>query len=190
MVRLENVLKIFLQDVLKMSWRHLDDVFKTSWRRLENALKRSWRRFEDVLKTSWKRLEDVLKTYSQDEYIGLDQDVLKTSSEDVRLRRTYSSWRRLEDVFWRRRWKTSSRRLHQDECLLGLRGYNIQFTSKEFPRIWSHHTASWKDIGIQYVFIFPWFLPTPFLWETFQRLLLKTPFQLAKRKCICLSRIC
>ena len=40
------------------------------------------------------------------------------SSEDVRLRRTYSSWSSLQDVFWRRREKTSSRRL-QDECLLG-----------------------------------------------------------------------
>ena len=88
---------IRLEDVLKMSWRRF---CKTSWRRLEDVLKTSWRRLEDVLKTSWKRLEDVLKTYSQDEYIGLDQDVLKTSSEDVRLRRTYSSWsRRLEDVF-------------------------------------------------------------------------------------------
>ena len=52
-------------------------------------------------------LEDVLKTYYQDEYVRLDQDVLKMS------------WRRLlktktKDVF-----KTSSRRLHQDECLLG-----------------------------------------------------------------------
>ena len=40
------------------------------------------------MKTSWKLLEDVLKTYGQDEYIHLDQDALKTSSEDVRLRRT------------------------------------------------------------------------------------------------------
>ena len=98
MIRLQNILKASLQDVLKMSWRRF---CKTSWRRLENVLKTSW---QDVLKTSWKRLEDVLKTYGQDEYIGLDQDVLKTSSEDVRLRRTYSSWsRHLEDVF-----KTSS----------------------------------------------------------------------------------
>ena len=133
MIRLENVLKITLQDVLKMSRRCLEDLLKTSWRRfcktswrlLQNVLKTSW---QDVLKTSWKRLEDVLtrrledvlKTYGQDKYIGLDQDVLKTSSEDVRLRRTYSSWsRRLlktktKDVF-----KTSSRRLRQDECLLG-----------------------------------------------------------------------
>ena len=80
MIRLENVLKISLQDVLKTSWRCLEDVFqdvlKTFWRRLEDVLKTF---LQDVLKTSWKRLEDVLKTYSQDEYIGLDQDVLKTS---------------------------------------------------------------------------------------------------------------
>ena len=62
-------------------------------------------RLEDVLKTSWRCLEDVLKTYSQDEYIGLHQDVfwrdkakvnifvlIKTSSEDE-----YE--RRLQDVF-------------------------------------------------------------------------------------------
>ena len=101
MIRLENILNISLQEVLKTSWRRLEDVFKTSWRRLEDVLKTF---LQDVLKTSWKRLEDVLKT----------------SSEDVRLRRTYSSWsRRLEDVL-----KTSSedkdeRRLNQDECLVG-----------------------------------------------------------------------
>ena len=93
---------------------------KTSGRSLQDVLKMSWRHLEDVFKTSWRSLENVLKTYGQDEYIGVDQDVLKTSSEDLRLRGTYSSWsRRLEDVFWRRRQKTSSRRLHQDECFLG-----------------------------------------------------------------------
>ena len=118
---------IRLQNVLKMSSRR---ICETSWRRFEDVLKMSWRRLEDVLKTSWKRLEDVLKTYGQDEYIGLDQDVLKTSSEDVWLIKIYSSSsrcledalktffevddeKRLHDVF-----KTSSRRLHQDECLL------------------------------------------------------------------------
>ena len=108
MVCLENVLKISLQDVLKMSWRRLEDTlkrswrcFEASWRRLKNVFKMPW---QDILKTSWKRLEDVLKTYGHDEYIGVDEDVLKTSSEDARLRRTYSSWsRRLEDDF-----KTSS----------------------------------------------------------------------------------
>ena len=104
--RLEDVLKTFLQDVLKTSWQ---DVLKMSWRRLENVLKTSWRRFcktswRHLGKTSWRRLENVLKTYSQDEYIGLDQNVLKTSSEDVWL-----------IIFI----KMSSRRFHQDEFLLG-----------------------------------------------------------------------
>ena len=152
MVLLENVLKISLQDVLKMSWRHLEDFFKTSWRRLEEVLKTFWRRLEDVfktswrcledvLKTSWRRLEDVLKTYGQDKYIGLEECYLgKFLCREKRVEyfsRTcwveqinlmvlldgtflmVHSWRRLEDLFWRRRRKTSSRRLHQDECLLG-----------------------------------------------------------------------
>ena len=106
--RLENVLKtswkcledVFarrLEEVLKKFWRRLG---KTSWRRLEDVLKTF---LQDVLKTFWRhfvrRLEDVLKTYDQDEYIDLDQDVLKTKTKDV--------------------FMTSSRRLHQDECLLG-----------------------------------------------------------------------
>ena len=74
---------MFLQDALKMFWRRLEDVFKKSFAR---------------------RLEDILKTYGQDKYIGLDQGVLKTSSEDVCLRPIYPSWsRRPEDVL-----KTSS----------------------------------------------------------------------------------
>ena len=117
--RLEDIFAGSLEDVLKTSWRRLQNVLKTSWRRLEGVLKTFWRRLEDVfktswryleyvLKTSWRRLEYVLKTYGQDKHTGLDQDVLKTSSEDVRLRRTYSSWsarledeneRRLQDVF-------------------------------------------------------------------------------------------
>ena len=111
---LQDVFARRLEDVLKTSLRRLG---KMSWRRLEEVLKTSWRRFS---KKSWRHLENVLKTYGQDEYIGLDQDVFKTSSEDVWLIRIYSSSsRHLEDVFWRRRRKTSSRRLHQDECLLG-----------------------------------------------------------------------
>ena len=77
---------IRLQNVLKMSSRRICETF--------------WRRFEDVLKTSWKRVSKAsLKAYGQDDYIGLDQDVLKTSSENVWLIRIYSSsLRRLEDV--------------------------------------------------------------------------------------------
>ena len=83
---------------MKTSWQ---DVLKTSWKRLEDVLAR---RYEDVLKTSWRRLEEIWR------------------------RRVYWSWpRRFEDVFWRRKtkanifvlMKTSWRRLHQDECLLG-----------------------------------------------------------------------
>ena len=129
--RLEDIFARRREGVFQTSWRCLEDIFKTSWRRFEDVFKKSWRRLkdvlkmivqdvlktswkrledvlarclEDVLKMSWKRLEDILKTYGQDEYIGLDQD-----------------------VFWRRKAKanifvlikTSSRRRHQDECLLG-----------------------------------------------------------------------
>ena len=115
--RFEDVWKTYQQDVLKMSWRSLEDILKTSWKRLQDTLKTF---LQKVLKTSWKRLEDVLKRFGQDEYIGLEQDVLKTCSEDVWLIRIYSSSsRRLEDVFWRWRRKKSSRYLRQDECLLG-----------------------------------------------------------------------
>ena len=51
MIRLENVLKMSLQDVLKTSSKRLEDVLKMSWRRF-------LRRLEDVLKTF---LQDVLK---------------------------------------------------------------------------------------------------------------------------------
>ena len=117
MIRLEKVLKTSLHNVLKMSWRRLQNVLKTF---LQDVLKTSWKCLSN---TSWRCLEDVLKTYDQDEYIGLGQDVLKTPSEDVCVRWIYSSWsRRLlktktKDVF-----KTSSRRLHQGECLLGFFG--------------------------------------------------------------------
>ena len=115
------------QYVPKTCWVRLEDVLKT-WQqqfnlviRLENVLKLSWRHLskgswclQDVLKTSWQNVlkEDAFKMYHQDEYIRLDQGVLKISSEEVWLKSIYSSLsRRLEDVFWRWRRKTSSRRL-------------------------------------------------------------------------------
>ena len=81
--------------------------------RLENVLKKF---LQDVRKTSWRHLENVLKTYDQDNFVGLDQMSWR------RLLKTYElgNYIRLDqDVSWRRRQKTSSRRLHQDECLLG-----------------------------------------------------------------------
>ena len=142
MLCLENVLKISLREVLKMSWRHLEDILKTSskgledvlktpWRGLEDVLKTSRRRLQNVLTTSWRRLEDIWPRQIYWSWPRRLEDILKTSSEDVRLRWTYSSWsRRLEDVF-----KTSSRRLHQDECLLGC---NIKWQKSHAISLISH----------------------------------------------------
>ena len=128
MIRLENVLKASLQDVLKMS----SNVLKTSWRRLEDVLKThwrgpgkiSWRCLKNILKISWtclgdafaRRLENVSKTSSR-RIVKTNILVLsKTSPEDVWLRRICSFWpicledisktssededeRRLQDVF-------------------------------------------------------------------------------------------
>ena len=108
MTRLENVLKLSLQDVLKKFSRRLEDilarrlegVLKRFWRRLQKVLKTSCRCLEDVLKTSWKRLEDAWPRRIYWSWPTRLEDVLKMSSEEVRPRWTYSSWsRRLEDVF-------------------------------------------------------------------------------------------
>ena len=67
---------VFSVTILRLP-RRLEDVFKTSrkasWRRLECM---SWRRLEDAFA---RRPKDVLKMSSR-QYIGLEQDVLKTSS--------------------------------------------------------------------------------------------------------------
>ena len=81
-----HVLKISLQDVLKMSWRQF---CKTSWRRLEDVWPRriywSWsRRIKDVF---WRRMSKA------------NMFVL-----------IITSWRRFENVLWRRRRKMSSSR--------------------------------------------------------------------------------
>ena len=100
MICTENVLKVSLQDVLKMPWRRF---CKTSRRRFEDVWKMSWRRLEYVFKTPWRRLA---KTSSR-----RFEDIFKTSwrrLEDVWPRRIYWPWaRRLEDVFWRRRTKVN-----------------------------------------------------------------------------------
>ena len=152
MIRLENILKVSLQDVLKMSWRRLEDVLKTflqdvlktSW---QDVLKMSWRRLENVLKTSWRCLEDVfarrLENVLKTSWRRLGKTSWRRIAKTNILVLTKTSSRRLEDVSWRckaeanifvliktswRRlpkaktkdvFKTSSRRLHQDECLLG-----------------------------------------------------------------------
>ena len=85
---LENVFAIRLEDVFKASWQ---DVLKMSRRRLECVFETSWRCLEYVFA---RRVEDVLARRLEDEYIGLDQDVLKMSSEDVWVRRIHPSWSR------------------------------------------------------------------------------------------------
>ena len=106
MIRLENVFKTSLQDVLKMSWKRFKDALA---RRLKNVLKISWSRMTKVLtKTSWRRLEDIFWRYMTKMNIFV---LIKISSSS-------SSWRcllktKIKDVF-----KTSSRRLHQDEYFL------------------------------------------------------------------------
>ena len=105
MIRLEQVWKSSLQYVLKTSSKRLEDVLKTF---LRDVLKTFWRRLEDALKTSWRRLE----TYGLDGCIGLDEDVLWRCI-------TKANIFVLIKMSWRLRRKTFSRRLHQDECLLG-----------------------------------------------------------------------
>ena len=93
------VLKTSWRHLCKTSWRCLEDIFASRFedvlaRPLKYVLMTSWRRLEDVLKLSWRFFARRLKTYDQDEYLGLDQDVLKMSSEDVWLRRINPSWSR------------------------------------------------------------------------------------------------
>ena len=113
-----------------MSWKYLEGrrFCKTSWRHLENYLKTSWRCFKNVLRTfedvwlgriywSWRRrLENVFWT-------------CMTNANMFALIKT--SWGYLEEVFWRQRpktfFKTSSRRFHQEEILVGL--FSVLMTS-------------------------------------------------------------
>ena len=127
MIRLKKFLKMSWRNLCKTFRRRFEDVLKTSWKRFCTA---SWRHpLEDVFKASWKVLNKSWSYMTKTNIL-----VLKTSSEDVWLRRMYSSWIRLEDVWprrisrsWSRLLKTktkdvfkmSSRRPHQYECLLG-----------------------------------------------------------------------
>ena len=100
-------------------------------RSLQDILKTSSKRLEGVLKTSWRRLEDVLKT--------LLQDVLKTS------------WRRMTKTIILVLIKTSSRRLHQGECLLGIFSPETWFLCLLWHLYlfsWGSNFLLWKYISI------------------------------------------
>ena len=99
------------------------DVFKMSWRRLQRNTFRLPRPLEDVFKTHLqyvflKRLQDVFKTCLR--------DVLQLCLQDVFASRlAIMSSRRLgrqKNVTL----KTSSVRLHRDECLLGTETYRCE----------------------------------------------------------------
>ena len=91
--RLEDVLAIRLEEVLKMSWRCLQNVLKTSWRRLENILKTSWRHMIKriilvLTKTFWRSLEDLYwrRITKANIYVLIKtpwKRPLKTKTEDV-----------------------------------------------------------------------------------------------------------
>ena len=107
-----------LQNVLKTSWSYLEDVLNTCRKRLKDILKTSWRRF---YKTSWRRLEDIWSRLIYWSWSRRPKYVSKMSSGEVWLRQIYSSWSRrcllktkTKDVF-----KTSTRCIPQNECLLG-----------------------------------------------------------------------
>ena len=123
--RLPSTSKKCVECVLKAPWKRLENVLKTS---LQSVLKAFWRRLQNVLaRCLWICIEEVLKTFLQDALKTSGRRMtkanifvlIKTSSKDVWPSRIYLSLsRRLEDVFWRGRRKTSSRRLHQDKRLL------------------------------------------------------------------------
>ena len=77
------------------SWKRLEDIFAT---RLDDVLKTL---LQGALKTSWKPLEDGFKTYGHYENIGLDQEVLKTSSRRILKTYNYGEYIRLvQDVMF------------------------------------------------------------------------------------------
>ena len=110
--RLQDIFSRRVEDVFKTSWRRLS---KTAWRCLEDLFPRRlgktfWRRFG---KTSWQRLEDVLKMYDQDEYIGLGQDLFKTSWRSLLKMYESGEYVRLDQdvlkTFWRRLLNTKTK---------------------------------------------------------------------------------
>ena len=103
--------------------------------------------FQDVFKTCWRRVEDVFKAYLQYVFVKRLQNVFKTSYKTscnyvlkTSSRRLHDALedkkmlhsRRLEDVL-----KTSSVRLHQEECLLGvsLKGKKEELAFANPPRL-------------------------------------------------------
>ena len=105
---LQDVLKTSLQDVLKTFSKCLEDVLKTFWSRLG---KTSSRRMTKTKYWSWPRRRRRLWRRVTKANIFV---LIKTSWKHLLKTKTREETS-LQDVF-----KTFSRRLHQDECLLGI----------------------------------------------------------------------
>ena len=114
-----------------------------------------WRRF---CKTSWRCLEDVLETFSKHLERPLE-NVFKTSLRPL----AKMSSRHLQDVLktsWRRIlktktkdiFKTSSRRLHQDECLVE---YFFVLSAVNFADILSTYKSPRLNLSIKFLIGLP-----------------------------------
>ena len=130
-IRLENVLKTLLQDVLKISCRRLKNVLKTPWR---HFCKTSWRCLEDVFKTSSRRIYWSCSSRLED----LFWRRMRTVDIFVLIK---TSWRRLVHVFWRRRWKTCSRRV-QDVFIKTNVCWNIRYLIASLDNYFVEHTSA------------------------------------------------
>ena len=129
MIRLENVLKKSLQDVLMLSWRRLQNAFKTSLRCTEYVFARV---FEDVLKTSRTNIQVLIKTFRR-----------RMSKVNIFVL-VKTSWRHLEDVSWRRRRKTSWRCLQ--DVFIKKNVNLVNWSSKEKRRHFLYHLFCPKGI--------------------------------------------
>ena len=122
---------------------------KTSSRSLQDVFSVTLFVFQDLFKTSSRRLQDVFKTYLQYVFLKRLQGVFKTSSRRVcKTSCNYifkTSSRRLgrqTNVTL----KTSWRRLHQDECLLGeCKSFNCRKKNVLIIAIWwMNRSSHWR----------------------------------------------
>ena len=111
---------MFWKHLCKTSWRCFEHILDLSCRFLEDSFAR---RPKDVLKTSWRHLEDVwarriYSFWSRRFELPLD-DVFWSCMPKLKIIVSVKTfWRCLEGVFWKARWKTSSRVFKTNACWL------------------------------------------------------------------------
>ena len=118
MIRLQNILKASLQDVLKMSWRHLG---KTSsedeWLR---RIYSSWsRRLEDVFKTSSededeRRLQDVFIIKTNVCWVwSYEWNLIVWTNWIIFYDTHFASWNNSTLFFWNKNFKVVNEKFHR-----------------------------------------------------------------------------